>query len=67
MDQKQIDALLVEREGYSRRGMMDNVAQIDEVLARLGYSPKKDVVETAAFDVVVEQAKSVRSRKRRKA
>jgi hypothetical protein len=67
MDQKQIDALLVEREGYSRRGMTDHVAQIDEMLVRLGYSSKNDVVETAAFDVVVEQAKSVRGRKRKKA
>ena len=31
-----VEALLIEREGYVRRGRMDRVAQVDAELARFG-------------------------------
>ena len=39
-----IESLLVEREGYVRRGLPDRVAQVDAELARHGHQ-----AETASF------------------
>lgn len=36
------DALLVEREGYVRRGLADRVRQVDEQLALRGWRPGGD-------------------------
>lgn len=33
-----VKSLLVEREGYVNRGLMNRVAQVDEQLARLGFA-----------------------------
>ena len=65
---KQIEALLIEREGYVRRGKQDRVKAVDEALRQLGYgSAVRDSapVEVAAVEPV-EQAvvkKVVRKRK----
>ena len=53
---KQIDALLVEREGYVRRGLKDRVKACDDALAQLGYKVKVVEVETAAIEPVAERA-----------
>ncbi len=53
---KQIEALLVEREGYVRRGLKDRVKACDDALAQLGYKNKVVEVETAAVEPVAERA-----------
>jgi hypothetical protein len=53
---KQIDALLIERAGYVRRGLKDRVKACDDSLAALGYKNKTDVIETASVEPVVERA-----------
>lgn len=53
---KQIEALLVEREGYVRRGLKDRVKACDTVLDALGYKAKAIEVETAAVEPVAERA-----------
>ena len=64
---EQIAALIIEREGYMRRGLKDRVKQVDAVLDALGYkAPRSDKsqVETAAVEHDVESA-SVSKRARR--
>ena len=55
---KQIDALLFEREGYLRRGLKDRVKAVDAALRELGFDHKymTDEVETAAVEPVAERA-----------
>ena len=53
---KQIESLLVEREGYVRRGLKDRVKACDAVLDALGYKSKAIEVETAAIEPVAERA-----------
>ena len=53
---KQIDALLIEREGYVRRGLKDRVKACDDALAQLGYKSKVIEIETAAVEPVAERA-----------
>lgn len=48
-----VKSLLVEREGYVRRGLTNRVAQVDAELARLGFAVESDAeaepeVEAAA-------------------
>lgn len=38
-NQNMIDALLLERAGYARRGLAERAAQVDRQLSRLGYTP----------------------------
>ena len=64
MDKKFLDALLAERDECVRRGKKDRVQAIDALLNRRDDDV---IVETAAMDVAVEQAKVVRGRKRKKA
>jgi hypothetical protein len=52
---KQIEALLVEREGYVRRGLKDRVAAVDSVLNALGYKSKSSEVETASVEPATER------------
>jgi hypothetical protein len=52
----QIEALLVEREGYVRRGLKDRVKACDEALRALGHSTKTPEVETASIEPVAERA-----------
>lgn len=53
-----IEGLLVEREGYVRRGLKDRVAAVDAELAALGYRKTKaePQVETAAAPRAPETA-----------
>ncbi|CAB4157098.1 hypothetical protein UFOVP691_2 [uncultured Caudovirales phage] len=53
---KQIEALLIEREGYVRRGLKDRVKACDDALAQLGHKSKVTEVETAAVEPVAERA-----------
>lgn len=53
---KHIEALLVERSGYERRGLKDRVKACDEALRALGYSVKTPEVETASIEPVAERA-----------
>ena len=55
---KQIDALLVEREGYVRRGLKDRVKAVDAALRELDFDHKymTDEIETAAVEPVAERA-----------
>ena len=64
---KQIDALLFEREGYLRRGLKDRVKAVDEALRELGFDHKymTDEVETAAVEPVAERATRKASSKRK--
>jgi hypothetical protein len=52
---KQIEALLVEREGYVRRGLKDRVAAVDSVLNALGYKSKSSEIETASVELATER------------
>lgn len=62
-----IAALRAEREAYLLAGLVERAAQVDAVLASSGVSSDAMVVETAAVEPEVEQAKVVRGRKRKKA
>ena len=53
---KQIEALLVEREGYVRRGLKDRVKACDDALIALGHSVKTPEIETATIEPVAERA-----------
>ncbi len=65
---KQIEALLVEREGYVRRGLKDRVKAVDAALRELDFDHKymTDEVETASVEPVAERA-VVKAAKKRKA
>jgi hypothetical protein len=52
---KQIEALLIEREGYVRRGLKDRVSAVDSVLNALGYKSKAPEVETASIEPTTER------------
>lgn len=62
-----VEALLVERAGYERRGLKDRVKAVDAVLRELDFDHKymSDEVETASVEPVVERA-VVKSAKKRK-
>ena len=65
---KQIEALLVERAGYEKRGLKDRVKAVDVALRELDFDHKYMVeieIETAAFEPVVERA-IVKAAKKRK-
>ena len=56
---KQIEALLVERAGYEKRGLKDRVKAVDAALRELDFDHKYMVeteIETASFEPVVERA-----------
>jgi hypothetical protein len=65
---KQIEALLIEREGYVRRGLKDRVKAVDAALRELDFDHKymTDEVETASVEPVAERA-VVKAAKKRKA
>jgi heme-binding NEAT domain protein len=65
---KHIEALLVERAGYEKRGLKDRVAAVDAALRELDFDHKYMVeteIETASFEPVVERA-IVKAAKKRK-
>ena len=45
---KQIEALLAERNGYIARGLKNRVADVDAELVRLGHTVKTEVAAVAA-------------------
>lgn len=56
-----VQALLIERIGYERRGRLDRVAQLDALLARMGVA-----VETASIEPQVETAARKKPARRKK-
>jgi len=65
---KQIEALLVERAGYEKRGLKNRVASVDAALRELDFDHKYMVeteIETAAIEPVVERAVIKAAKKRR--
>lgn len=58
-----MQALLIERIGYLRRGRLDRVAQVDELLARLGVAVEH---ETASVEPQVETATRKKPLRRKK-
>lgn len=64
---KEIDALLVERAGYERRGLPDRVKAVDAALKALGYESKRqqEPLETASAEPAVERAVISKPRKRK--
>ena len=65
---KQIEALLIERLGYERRGLKDRVKAVDAALRELGFEHKylsEPEIETASIEPVAERAtrKAVSKRK----
>ena len=62
-----VEALLVERAGYERRGLKDRVKAVDAVLRELDFDHKymSDEVESASVEPVVERA-VVKAAKKRK-
>ena len=56
---KQIEALLIERMGYERRGLNDRVKAVDASLRELGFEHKylsEPAIETATIELVAERA-----------
>lgn len=53
---KQIQALLTEREGYERRGLKDRIKAVDAALRELGFDHKymTDETETASVEPATE-------------
>jgi len=65
---KHIEALLVERAGYEKRGLTDRVKAVDAALRELDFDHKYMVeteIETTAFKPFVERA-IVKENKKRK-
>jgi hypothetical protein len=62
-----VEALLVERAGYERRGLKDRVKAVDAILRELDFDHKymSNEVETASVEPVVERA-VVKAAKKRK-
>lgn len=56
----EVEALLIEREGYLRRGLRDRVAQVDAQLAQFGFA-----VESASVQPAVETASRAKPRPRK--
>lgn len=68
MTSKHINALLVERLGYERRGLTDRVAMVDAALRELGYDHKyqtQSEIETATIEPVAEQTSIKRGKKKK--
>ena len=64
-----VEALLIERAGYERRGLKDRVKAVDAALREVGFDHKymsEPEIETAAIEPVVERA-VVKAAKKRKA
>jgi hypothetical protein len=63
-----IEALLVERAGYEKRGLKDRVKAVDAALRELDFDHKymEDEIETASIEPQVEKAELPRAKKRTK-
>jgi len=63
---KYIEALLVERASYERRGLKDRVKAVDAALRELGFDNKYvPEVEVASIEPEVEKAMSKRGKKKK--
>jgi len=66
---KQIEALLVERAGYEKRGLKDRVAAVDAALRELDFDHKymsqETQVETATIEPDVERNVLKRGKKKK--
>jgi uncharacterized protein (UPF0335 family) len=65
---KQIEALLIERLGYERRGLKDRVKAVDAALRELGFEHKylsEPEIETASIKPVAERATRKAASKRK--
>jgi hypothetical protein len=66
---KYIESLLVEREGYARRGKTDRVKQVDDALAEVGYvhkyAQKYSETESTTIKPEAERAVTPRVTKRK--
>jgi hypothetical protein len=64
-----IESLLIEKEGYVRRGLKDRAKQVDESLAELGYvhkyAQKYAETESASIEPEAERAVTTRATKRK--
>lgn len=64
---KHIEALLTEREGYLKRGLVERVEAVDEALRGLGFDNKSlPDIENASISVESEKATRKKSKKRAK-
>lgn len=63
---KEINALLVERAGYERRGLKDRVKAVDEALRELGFDHKYlPEIEVASVEPEVEKSVLKRGKKKK--
>ena len=62
---KLVDALLIERAGYERRGLSERVKQVDSALRELGFEHKY-LTETASVTPDAERAIKPKARRRTK-
>lgn len=63
---KWIDALLIEREGYERRGLKESVKEVDAALRELGFDHKyMPEVEVASVEPVLETSVLKRGKKKK--
>ena len=65
---KQIEALLIERLGYERRGLKDRVKAVDAALRKVGFEHKylsEPEIETASIEPVAERATRKAASKRK--
>lgn len=60
----QIEALLVERLGYERRGKHERAAAVTAQLRILGYVESDKTIETATTEPVAERAIKRKTKKR---
>lgn len=51
-----VQALLIERDGYVQRGLKDRAAQVDAVLARMGFGGKPALESTPVVEAAVVAA-----------
>jgi hypothetical protein len=58
-----VQALLIERIGYQRRGRLDRVAQVDELLARLGVAVEVETASVAPQSETAVRKKPLRRKK----
>lgn len=65
MNEKMIEALLVERKGVEVRGLKDRIKAIDEQLKALGYVGKEKPVEVASAKPEMEFASPAKPRRRK--
>ena len=64
---KEIEALLIERNGYVMRKLTARIKAVDDALSALGYKTKETPKETATAEPIEERAVISTPTKRKKA